>query len=132
MFFCDHISYEWFWRLLHIMKLIKVLLAASGLLSLVLLSSCTPVIFPFPFFESLSSQSSLSQSFPPQALAPQYYSPLQNAKYVSKAATIVVRYGPVLSDQNLDELKFIIRGSESGLHAGQIILADDHKTVIFK
>ncbi len=114
------------------MKPIKVLLAAGGLLSLVLLSSCTPVIFPFPFFESISSQSALSQSFSPQSLAPQYYSPLQNAKYVSKAATIVVRYGPILNNQNLDELKFIIQGSESGLHAGQTILADDHKTVIFK
>jgi Arylsulfotransferase (ASST) len=114
------------------MKLIKVLLAASGLLSLVLLSSCTPVVFPFPFFESISSQSALSQSFPSQSLAPQYYSPLQNAKYVSKAATIVVRYGPVLSDQNLDELKFVIKGSDSGLHTGQTILADDHKTVIFR
>ena len=114
------------------MKPIKVLLAASGFLSLVLLSSCTPVILPFPFFESTSSQSALSQSFPPQSLAPQYYSPLQNAKYVSKAATIVVRYGPILNNQNLDELKFIIQGSESGLHSGQTILADDHKTVIFK
>ena len=114
------------------MKLIKIVLAAGGLLSLILLSSCTLSIFPFPFFESVSSQSSLSQSFPSQFLAPQYYSPLQNAKYVSKATTIVVRYGPVLSSQNLDGLKFMIQGSKSGLHAGQTILADDHKTVIFK
>ncbi len=114
------------------MKLIKIVVAAGGLLSLILLSSCTLSIFPFPFFESISSQSSLSQSFPSRSLAPQYYSPLQNAKYVSKAATIVVRYGPVLSSQNLDGLKFMIQGSKSGLHAGQTILADDHKTVIFK
>ncbi|HEY9151675.1 MAG TPA: aryl-sulfate sulfotransferase [Anaerolineales bacterium] len=114
------------------MKLIKVLTIVTGLLSLVLLSSCTPFVFPFSFFQSLSSQSSLSQSFPPQSHAPQYYSPLQNAKYVSKAATIAVRYGPVLSNQNLDSLKFTIQGSISGAHLGQTILADDQKTVIFK
>jgi hypothetical protein len=114
------------------MKLIKAVSAAIGLLSLIPLSSCVPFIFQAPLFESLSSQSSLSQSLSFQSPAPQYYSPLQNAKYVSKAATIVVRYGPVLSDQNLTDLKFIVRGSESGIHVGQTILADDHKTVIFK
>ncbi len=66
------------------------------------------------------------------ARPPQYYSPLKNAQYVSKGATIIVRYGPVLSNQNLADLKFIVRGSASGLHSGQTLLADDHKTVIFK
>ncbi len=104
----------------------------AGLLSIVMLSSCTPFVFQVPLLQSLSSQSSLSQSPSSQSLALQYYSPLQNAEYVSKDATIVVRYGPALSNQNLDDLKFTIEGSESGLHAGQTILADDHKTVIFK
>jgi hypothetical protein len=57
---------------------------------------------------------------------------LENAEYVSKAATIVVRYGPVLTAQNLAGLQFVVQGLQSGLHAGQTILADDHKTVIFK
>lgn len=104
----------------------------AGLLFVFILSSCTPFVFQAPLFQSLSSQSSLSRSPLSQSLAPQYYSPLQNAEYVSKAATIVVRYGPVLSNQNLDDLKFVIQGSKSGLHIGQTILADDHKTVIFK
>ncbi len=64
--------------------------------------------------------------------APQYYSPLQNAEYVSKGATIVVRYGPTLSDQNISQVKFDVQGSVSGAHSGQTILADDHQTVIFK
>ncbi len=67
-----------------------------------------------------------------QPHSPQYYSPLQNADYVSTGATIAVRYGPVLSEQNLASLKLIVSGLKSGLHAGQTILADDHKTVIYK
>ncbi len=62
---------------------------------------------------------------------PQYYSPLGDAKYVSKGATIIIRYGPVLSSQIVDELDFAIEGSRSGRHTGQVILADDNRTVIF-
>jgi hypothetical protein len=94
------------------MKVIRFLSASAGLLSVLMFSSCMPLVI--------------------QPYSPQYYSPLQNAEYVSTGATIVVRYGPVLSDQNLVDLKFSVRGSKSGLHAGQTILADDHKTVIFK
>ncbi len=114
------------------MKLLRFLSLTAGLSLILFLSSCTPFVFQAPLFQSLASQSSLSQADPSQSLGPQYYSPLENAKYVSKATTIVVRYGPVLSNQNLDDLKFTVQGSESGLHAGQTILADDHKTVIFK
>jgi hypothetical protein len=64
--------------------------------------------------------------------APQYYAPLQNAEYVSTGATIAVRYGPALSDQNLAALIFSVQGSQSGTLAGQTTLADDHRTVIFK
>jgi Arylsulfotransferase (ASST) len=114
------------------MKTLRFLALTGGLLSIAMLSSCTPFIFQVPLLQSLSSQSSLFQSASSQSLALQYYSPLQNAEYVSKDATIVVRYGPALSNQNLDDLKFTIQGAESGLHAGQTSLADDHKTVIFK
>lgn len=86
------------------------------------LSACTPILLQ-PY--ALYSRSSLS--FPPE-----YYSPLQDAQYVSKAATIIVRYGPVLSDQGVKALVFTVDGTKSGLHPGQTILADDHRTVIFK
>jgi len=66
------------------------------------------------------------------AMEPQYYSPLNNAEYVSTGATIIVRYGPTLTDQSIAGLKFGVQGSQSGLHTGQTILADDHKTIIFK
>jgi hypothetical protein len=67
-----------------------------------------------------------------QSNAPQYFSPVRNAKYVSTGATIVVRYGPMLSERSISGVKFNVRGSRSGVHAGQTILADDHKTVIFR
>lgn len=65
-------------------------------------------------------------------LAPQYYSPLKNAQYVSKGETIIVRYGPDLSGPLAAGLSFSVQGAQSGAHTGKTILADDQKTVIFK
>jgi hypothetical protein len=87
------------------------------------------ILFVLCFVLSLAA---CSPSISTKPLAPQYYSPLQNAEYVSTGATVSVRYGPTLSDQNLAEMKFTVQGAKSGAHAGQTILADDHKTVIFK
>lgn len=64
--------------------------------------------------------------------SPEYLSPVPNAQYVSNGATIIIRYGPVLVEENVASLNFVVQGSKSGLHAGQKILADDHRTVIFK
>ncbi len=66
------------------------------------------------------------------SLAPVYYSPLANAQYISKATTLAVRYGPALSAQDAASLKFTVQGSQSGAHSGQVVLADDQKTVIFR
>lgn len=68
----------------------------------------------------------------PEAQVPEYYAPLKNAEYVSKDATIAVRYGPEVTAAVLSKLRFIVRGAQSGLHPGSSILADDHRTVIFK
>lgn len=65
-------------------------------------------------------------------LSPQVISPLENAGYVSPRTTLIVRYGPPLSTSVVAGVKFRIQGSKSGSHTGQTILADDHKTVIFK
>jgi hypothetical protein len=65
-------------------------------------------------------------------LPPQYTSPMQNANYVSKDATLAIRYGPVLDSQMVAGLQFTVKGDISGPHSGQTILADDKKTVIFK
>jgi hypothetical protein len=101
-------------------KMIRWILAGCSLVFG--LSACTPILLQ-PYV--LQSRSSLS--FPPK-----YYAPLQDAQFVSKAATIIVRYGPVLSDQDVRALDFTVKGTKSGLHKGRAILADDHKTVIFK
>ena len=94
------------------MKMIWILSAGVGLLSMFVSYSFLPAV--------------------PQNYSPQYYSPLKNAEYVSTGATIVVRYGPVLSAQNVAGVEFTVQGSKSGSHAGQVVLAEDHKTVIFK
>ena len=114
------------------MKILKFLALTEGLVLALILSSCTPLGLQAPLLQALPSQPPLTPPPPPEALGIQYYSPLENAEYVSKAATIVVRYGPVLTAQNLAGLQFVVQGLQSGLHAGQTILADDHKTVIFK
>jgi Arylsulfotransferase (ASST) len=95
------------------MKKIKFLAIFSGLLFMLFLTACS------------SATTAKLQS-------PQYYSPLQNAEYVSTGATIAVRYGPSLTDQNLSAVNFTVQGAKSGAHAGQTILADDHQTIIFK
>ncbi len=104
-----------------------IALLTAGFICIALLGSCVPLALV-----SLSAPQPSPSPAPSSRFAVQYYSPLQNAQYVSKAATIVVRYGPVLSNQNLQDLQFTVQGSKSGLHTGQTVLADDHKTVIFK
>ena len=94
------------------MKKIRVLTILVCSVSILLFTSCTPSV----------SGASL----------PQYYSPLPNAEYVSTGETIGIRYGPVLSAQNVVDLKISVLGSKSGPHAGRTILAEDQKTIIFK
>lgn len=90
-------------------KVTRILLLGVGAVLAVVLTSCAPSL-----------------------LLPQYYFPLQGAKYVSTGTTIAVRYGPELSAKDVAGLSFTVRGSVSGPHQGKTILADDHKTVIFK
>ena len=68
----------------------------------------------------------------PVSPAPQYYSPLQDAQYVSRAASIIVRYGPALTDEDLAGLDLTVRGSVSGDHTGTLVLADDRQTIVFR
>lgn len=95
------------------MKATKLKSALIGMLFLFTLSGCKSLATPIP-----------------QTL--EYQSPLGNAEYVSTGATVILRYGPALSAQNLSDIKISVQGSQSGAHEGQTILADDEKTVIFK
>ncbi len=138
------------------MKNNKLLAAISRILFALVLSSCAQVVRLNPGLSSPSivpgtplassgsspaapttASTATSAGLPdtsgsPGLLSPQYYSPLQNAQYVSKDATIILRYGPVLNQQNAADLQVSVQGSVSGSHTGQTILADDHKTIIFK
>ena len=111
------------------METIHVRLRIYGYKTIMKKLNCLAILFGLIFVLSLAA---CSPSVSTKPLAPQYYSPLQNAEYVSTGATIAVRYGPTLNDQNRAEVKFSVQGAKSGAHAGQTILADDHKTVIFK
>ena len=43
-----------------------------------------------------------------------------------------MRYGPVLTPDEVALVHFTVHGSQSGGHTGRTIVADDHRTVIFK
>jgi hypothetical protein len=63
---------------------------------------------------------------------PQYSYPLSGAQFVSKSTAIAVRYGPNLDAASTAGLSFAVTGAQSGVHTGQVTLADDHQTVLFK
>ena len=94
------------------MKFIRFLITSISLLAVIATAACAP-----------------SAS---KALKPIYVSPLADAELVSTGETIAVRFGPPLTPKNVSGLKFSVTGSQSGVHAGQTILADDHRTVIYK
>ncbi len=106
-------------------KAVRYLLAclSFGLL----LSLSAPIAVETHPYRAYRSYSPYSSPYPPQ-----YYFPLEDSEYVSKGTTIAVRYGPILSEDGIRSLVFTVHGSKSGKHAGQVVLADDHKTVIFK
>src|SRR5438105_1602928 len=64
---------------------------------------------------------------------PQYQSPLPGAHFVSRATTIAIRPEEILDARSTTNRSlFIVRGSASGYHAGEIVLSDDRQTLIFK
>ena len=63
----------------------------------------------------------------------EFVSPVPGAKYVTNETTIIIRPrvdSPLLGFER--ELSFNVTGSVSGSHAGEIILSDDGRTVIFE
>ncbi len=102
-------------------------LLAVGIPSLLLLAFLAPSVVPIGKAQDIVPPAGALPS-----PAPQYYSPLQNAQLVSKGASIIVRYGPVLTRGDVNGLQFVVRGSRSGTHSGDVVLADDQRTVLFK
>jgi hypothetical protein len=71
--------------------------------------------------------------FPQRILnEPQYLNPLPGAELVSPGSTITLRTGDLVARDSISDQQFNVTGSQSGVHPGQAILADDGKTVIFK
>ncbi len=62
----------------------------------------------------------------------EYLSPRPGAMLVSAETTIGVRQGETIAESSLSNSTFRVEGGKSGLHPGQVILADDEKTVIFQ
>lgn len=79
----------------------------------------------------------LSFSFSPHQPAQaaplvEYRNPAPFSKAVNPTNTIAIRLGPSLSKAAVATLEFQVIGSRSGLHAGEVVLADDQRTIIFK
>lgn len=62
----------------------------------------------------------------------EYISPVPGAELVSAATTIAVRHGEDIDETSLSTVLFDVTGTQSGLHTGRIILAEDNKTVILE
>jgi hypothetical protein len=60
-----------------------------------------------------------------------YVSPRPGAKLVSPATTIVIRHGEVIERESLSEMLFHVEATRSGVHFGQVTVADDDRTVVF-
>jgi hypothetical protein len=76
--------------------------------------------------------SSLRLSVDAQGPLPfEYVSPPPGACLVSAGTTVAIRPGDILDEGSLSDGLFTIVGSESGVHTGRVILADDRETVVF-
>jgi hypothetical protein len=62
----------------------------------------------------------------------QYVSPRPGARLVSPGTTIVLREGSAIAGQSLSPGLFHVAGMASGNHAGQVRLADDGATIVFR
>ncbi len=82
---------------------------------------------------ALSSGASLPQHVNAQRVSHfEYISPRPGAHLVSAGTTIAIRPSDILDGDSLSGDLFTVTGSESGVHAGRVVLADDHETVIFE
>ena len=63
----------------------------------------------------------------------QYFFPVHNSTLNSRTSPIIIRPGTLLDPATIDYSKqILVKGSESGVHTGQIIFSSDKRTLIFK
>src|SRR5258707_426875 len=62
----------------------------------------------------------------------QYQSPLSGATLISRESNIIIRPSGIIDRSSLDTPSlFEVRGTESGIHPGKVILSDDEQTVMY-
>jgi len=63
----------------------------------------------------------------------QYLSPVPGSDMNSTETNIIIRYGPIYNSNDVYENNLIeVTGDKSGLHSGQIILAENNRTILFE
>ena len=61
----------------------------------------------------------------------QYVNPLPNSQYAAPQSKIILRQGKLIDKSSISNDLIKVTGSLSGYHPGTILLANDHKTLIF-
>ncbi len=61
----------------------------------------------------------------------QYVSPKPASLMVSNETNIILRHSDIIDQQSLSASLIQVKGSESGLHSGDLILSDDDRTIVF-
>jgi hypothetical protein len=62
----------------------------------------------------------------------QFISPLLDSKLIMPESNIIIRQGDIIDPATIKEISIEVVGSISGVHAGEFILSDDLRTLIFK
>ncbi len=60
-----------------------------------------------------------------------YISPKPNSILNSRGTNIIIRQGTMIDRSSIRGSLLTVRGSESGVHAGRLVLSDDNRTLLF-
>jgi hypothetical protein len=88
------------------------------------------LIKSYIFIWSFACLSLVAQDFTTGSF--RFISPAPGTRFATPGHTIILRHGDPLDPATIDASLFAITGSLSGVHTGEVILARDAKTLIFK
>ncbi len=87
---------------------------------------------PFTLLLSVCLLAAVYTSAPAQVERTYIYTiPSAGAQHISPGTSVAVRLGPALDIRRLDQVVFDVSGSRSGVHTGDVVLADDGRTLLF-